>query len=183
MLVLRFSHTGAYSKHMKDFFLQLVSNLSPELATAVLATFPITELRAALPIAISVFALDPFTALVYAYLGNVVPLILVYLFLPPVISFAKAHSATLDHILKKYFLSLEQKYKDRYDRWGAIALVFFVAVPLPGSGVWTGSILAVLFGVEKRFSIPAILVGLALSGVIVLLITQGTLGVLSFLLI
>lgn len=167
---------------MKTFLLQLVSGFPPEFATAILATFPLTELRAALPIGITVFGLDPLVAFSFSILGNLVPLILIFLLLPPIVKCSEAHSPFLRRMIDRYFRSLERKHKERYDRWGALALVLFVAVPLPGSGVWTGSVLAILFGVEKRFSIPAIILGLGISGAIVLMITQGALGVLSFLL-
>ena len=55
-------------------------------------------------------------------------------------------------------------------------------VPLPGSGVWTGSVLAILFNVKPKRAIPAIIAGLLLAGILVLLITQGAIGALSFLL-
>lgn len=168
--------------NMVNWILSLFSGLSPEIATALLAIMPVGELRLSMPIALTVFHLPPATAFAYSYLGNVVPLILVYLFLPPLLKFATAHSAWLKHVMEDYFLRLERKHKEKYDRYGRIIVMLFVAVPIPGSGVWTGAVLSILFGVEKSYAIPAILVGLAIAGVIVLLITQGTLGALNFLL-
>lgn len=167
---------------MADWITSLIAGLSPEMATILLAIIPVGELRLAMPIALTVFDLSPATAFAYAYLGNIIPLILVYLFLPSLLKFATAHSRWLKHITQDYFLSLERKHQEKYDRYGRIAVMIFVAIPIPSSGVWTGSILAILFGIEKSYAILAILVGLAIAGVIVMLITQGTLGALNFLL-
>lgn len=167
---------------MKDALLSLVSGFPPELATAMLSVIPATELRAALPLGITVFHLSPWSAYVFAVLGNVLPMAIVFLLLPPTVAFCEKRSKICKRLFENYFYALEKKHKEKYDKWGALALVLFVAIPLPGSGAWTGSVLAVLFGVEKRYSIPAILLGIILSGLIVLAITQGALGTLSFLL-
>lgn len=152
------------------------------MATVLLAMLPVGELRLSMPIALTVFDLSPAAAFAYSYLGNTIPLIIVYLFLPSLLKFATTHSPWLKHVMDDYFLSLERQHKEKYDRYGRILIMLFVAVPIPGSGVWTGAILSILFGIEKSYAIPAILVGLAIAGVIVLLITQGTLGALNFLL-
>ena len=167
---------------MIDFLIQLVSGLPGEIATALLATFPVTELRAAIPVGITVFDLNPIRALFSALAGNVLPLIAIFLILPPLVRFAASHSPFLNRVLEKYFHYLENKYKKHYDQFGWLILLVFVAIPLPGSGVWTGSVLAILFDIKKSYSIPAILLGMITSGILVLLITQGALSALTFLL-
>lgn len=157
---------------MKEAIVVFASQFPPELATALLAAVPVGELRLALPVGIGLYGLHPAAAFAYAYLGNVIPLILVYATLPFLIRFAAEKSPRIDGLLKKYFLHLERKYKDRYDRYGRIILLIFVAIPLPGSGVWTASIVAILFGIEAAFAIPAILVGLALSAGVVLTLSE-----------
>jgi uncharacterized membrane protein len=157
---------------MIETFLAILNALPPELSTALLASTPVGELRLAMPIAISVYKMHPAAAFAYSYLGNVIPLIVIYTVLPGIIKYAARHSPRLNDILNRYFLHLERKYKDRYDRYGRIILLLFVAIPIPGSGVWTASILAILFGVETAYAVPAILVGLAISAGIILTITQ-----------
>ena len=160
--------------------LSAVRDLPPEFATILLSAAPVGEVRLALPLAITVFHLAPAAAFAYAFLGNILPLIFVYLFLPPLLGLARRHSPSLDRFFTRYLLALEHRHRGKYDRYGRIALLLFVAIPLPGSGVWTASILAIIFGIEKAYSIPAILVGLALASLLVLLITQGSLGVFNF---
>ncbi len=162
--------------------LPYISTLPPQLASALLAALPVTELRAALPLALTVFELDPVTAYISTVLGNMVPIFLIFALLPSVVRFAENHSPWLKNILDRYFRSLSKKHEKKFQRYGTLALVLFVMIPLPGSGVWTGSLLAILFDIKPKHAIPAIVAGLLAAGVLVLLITQGTIGALSFLL-
>lgn len=156
--------------------------LPPEFASALLAALPITELRAALPIALTIFHLDPIVAFLATFIGNLIPLVLIFALLPGIIQFAEKHSPWLHRILEKYFRRLANKHTAAFQRYGTLALLVFVAVPLPGSGVWTGSVLAILFGIRRDRAILAIVAGLFCAGVLVLLITQGTVEALPFLL-
>ena len=162
---------------MQESLLYWVQDMPVELATAVLAMLPVTELRASLPVAITVLGVDPLLALIYSLIGNAVPLVLIFLLLPPFIKWADAHSPRVHKIMDGYFLRLKNKHAKRYDIYGRIFLFFLVAIPLPGTGVWTASLLAVLFGVKRRYAIGAILSGMGLAGLIVLSLTQGIIGV------
>lgn len=163
-------------------FIEYIATFPPEIAAALLAILPLTELRFALPLAVTTLGLDPLPAYIWTVLGNLVPVVLVWLLLPPVISYARKHNEYLKHLLDEHFAKLEKKHKERFQKYGSLALFLFVAVPLPGSGVWTGSVLAILFRLDRKRALPAIIGGLLVAGIIVLLITQGVLGALTFLL-
>ena len=158
---------------MIDVIVNAVAQISPELASALLASLPVTELRAALPIALLVFKLDPVTAYVSTVLGNLVPILLVYIFLPPTMSFVLRYFPKINSRIEHHFEKLQKRYGDRYSKWGAFFLFLFVAIPLPGTGVWTGSVLAVLFKIKRTIAIPYIVLGLLVAGLLVLGITQG----------
>jgi len=166
---------------MSDLVVSWLGGISTKLTIALIAMLPVAELRGAIPIGIASFDLNLYSVFFYAYLGNLVPIFLIFWIFPPLIKVFSRHFKWFQPFLDKYFLSLEKKYQEKYDRYGSLILVLLVAIPLPGSGVWTASILAVLFKVEKRYSIPAILIGLAIAGLIVTLITQGALGAFKFL--
>lgn len=158
---------------MKEALIQWVSAFPNEAAVMLLATLPITELRASVPLGVTVFHLSPIKTLLFSYLGNLIPVVLLFLFLPKVIALLEVHSLTVHTVLKRYFYALETKHKKHYNKYGTVFLILFVAIPLPGSGVWTGSLLAILFNINRKYAIPAILLGMILSGIIVLLLTQG----------
>lgn len=159
-----------------------ISRLPAELVAVLLAALPVTELRAALPFALTVLKLDPMRAFVVVFLGNLIPLGLIFAFLPGVVRFAESHSPWLKRVLQNYFRLLSEKHTQRFQRYGSLALAVFIMIPLPGSGVWTGSVLAILFNLRRSWAIPAIIIGLFGADVLVLLITQGVLGGLSFIL-
>lgn len=167
---------------MIEWILQVTSGIPSEIVTVILASFPIGELRASIPVAITVFEMNALSAFAYSYIGNLIPIVFIFAVLPPIMKITTKRSKWFNNLIEKYFHHLEHKHKNKFNRYGRVAILLFVAIPLPGSGVWTASILSILFGVEKSYSIPAIMIGLGIAGFIVLLITQGALGVLSFLL-
>lgn len=164
---------------MTDWILTWLSGIPSELVVFLLAALPVTELRAALPVGMTVFHLSALEAFVFSVLGNTLPLFFLYACLPPLLTWASKHSPRLHGILERYFFRLSKKHEQSFRRYGTLFLAIFVAIPLPGSGVWTGSLLALLFRLPARYSIPAILIGLFLSGIIVLLLTQGSFELLQ----
>jgi uncharacterized membrane protein len=167
---------------MIDIIATTLSAVSPEFATVILAMLPLTELRASLPLAMTVFDLSVIDAYLYSMIGNIIPLFVLLWGLPPIIAFAKKHSPSLDRLFTKFLGYYEKKYKDRYQKYGRLILFLFTMIPLPGSGVWTASLLAVIFNIKRSYAVQAITFGMLAAGIIVALITSGVLGGLSFLL-
>ena len=102
--------------------------------------------------------------------------------LPPIVLFAKNHLPWLNRFFEKFLGHYERKYKEKYQKYGRLILFLFTMIPLPGCGVWTASVLAVVFQIKRSFAVQAIILGMLAAGVIVALITTGVLGGLSFLL-
>ncbi len=139
----------------------------------LMSALPVTELRVALPVAILQYHFSPLYALFLSVLGNLFPIAIVFFFMPPLLRFAEKHIPVLHRIIDNYLRSLERKHQSKYHKYGAFFLFLFVAVPFPGTGAWTGSVLAVLFGIKPKASIPAIAGGVILAGLIVLILTTG----------
>ena len=142
-------------------------NISPELSTFVSAMLPITELRLAIPLGIEVFGLPPIKTAIIAILGNIVPILLLLLMYGPVTDFLMEKSKFFNNFFTKLFKKTRHKHTHKFNKYGALFLIFFVAVPLPGSGGWTGSLIAYLFGVPYKYAILLITIGLICSGIIV----------------
>ncbi len=151
------------------------------LYSVILTILPVTELRVGLPIAIT-FARDNnipvfliFSAVV---LLNILVIFFVFYFLD-IIHKNLMKSGTYRKTFEK-FLNKFQKRVDRLERKysaiGFIALTLFVAVPLPGTGAWSGSLASWLLGLDRKKSILAISLGVIIAGIIVLL---GTLGIIN----
>lgn len=142
--------------------------------TFLLAMTPIGELRAAIPVAITIYRLNPLVAFVVAFLGNLVPVIILLKFFNPLANYLSAKCV----YCKKFFNWLFEKTKRKATKiqqkqYLYTALALFVAIPLPITGAWTGVLVALLLGLKFKKSFIAIASGVALAGIIVTLATEG----------
>lgn len=153
--------------------------MPPELTTFLLSALPLTELRLALPWGIVAGGLSDFSAYFWSVAGSVIAMILTVLLLEPVANFFR-RLAFFDRILTRIFAHTRTKHSKNFTRFGAIFLVLFVAVPLPGSGGYSGALVAYLFGVSPRIAIFLNTLGLVISGLIVLALTNGFFEVSKF---
>jgi uncharacterized membrane protein len=145
------------------------------LKIAFISALPITELRGAIPIALTIYKMPVFPAYFFAVLGNIVPVIFLLLYLKPFSDFlCRWHFL---NIFFKWLFKRTHQYEEKFEKYGALFLLVFVAVPLPGTGAWTGSIAAFVFGIRFWYAFPAIVGGIIIAGIIV---TLTSLGIISF---
>ncbi len=141
--------------------------MSPEeiLKVILIAASPIAELRLAIPLAINTFGFPWHYALLLAIIGNLLPVPFILLFFDAT-SRLLSKIAFFNRVLNWLFERTRRRGKiiERYKR---IGLVLFVAIPLPITGAWTGSLAAVLFGLSFRHAFLSILMGVFIAGVIV----------------
>jgi len=152
-------------------------NLSPELITAVLAAAPITELRASIPIALGVYKMSVSQAAGWSLLGSGIATYLLLSVLGPLTGWLMKISPFLNRVIAAVFSRTRNRAMANYVKYGKWALVIFVAIPLPGSGFWTGALIAFLFGIEKFYAWLLIFTGLVLSAVLVVLISLGFINI------
>lgn len=152
-----------------------LTGLSPQLATFFLAMLPITELRAALPLALGVFNLPLPAAMFWSIIGNIIPAILLLYYLGPISDFFRKKNKFVDTFFTWLFARSRRKLNNSYLLWGNLALMIFVAIPLPATGAWTGAIAAWLFGIEKKQAILFISLGVIIASILVSLIYFGIL--------
>jgi uncharacterized membrane protein len=143
-----------------------------QLLVALLAMIPLTESRGSIPIGITVLNLSPLSAYLFSLLGNMVPLVLLFLFLPQFITWLAKSNPHIHAILERYFFRLSKRHEVALNAYGALFLFVFVAIPHPGGGVYSASILATLFRMKRSVAIPAIVCGMIVSGLIVLSVTE-----------
>ncbi len=139
--------------------------------TFIISMLPVIELRGAIPIGVSL-GLSHIQSMLTSCIGNMVPVPFVILFARQLIEWMKKKSARLSAFAKK----LEDRAYSKRDvikRWQILGLVILVAIPLPGTGAWTGALVAAVLNLRKRAAIPAILLGVVIAGVLVTGITYG----------
>ena len=149
--------------------------ISNGLRVAFLSALPLTELRGAIPLALAIYKMPVFQAYIFAVLGNIVPAVFLLLYLKPFSEYLCQWS-----LFNKFFQWLfkrTRRHEEKYEKYGAIFLLFFVAVPLPLTGAWTGSVAAFVFGVRFWYAFPVIVGGILIAGI---LVTLASLGVISF---
>lgn len=148
-----------------------------QIYTFLLAMTPVGELRAALPMALEIFKLPIWQAYLFSVAGNIVPVFLILWLLGPFSGYLRRFKI-FDKFFKWLFEHTRRKTEKKYLIYGELALALFVAIPLPITGAWTGSIAAFLFGIPYRRAVLFIGLGVAIAGIIVLI---ADLGVVSFL--
>jgi uncharacterized membrane protein len=154
-------------------YAELFGNISPEWATVLIAMLPIAELRASIPIALGVYDLGVFISYSLSIIGNMLPVVFILWFLEPLSRWLSEHSRLFKKFFDWLFERTRKRFSANYQKWGILALTIFVAIPLPVTGAWTGAIAAFLFGIPYRKSLPAIMLGVMIAGVIVTLISLG----------
>lgn len=138
----------------------------------LLAMTPVGELRVAIPVALLVYNLNWFWAYFISVVGNMIPVVFLLLFLGPVSQWFSKKLNFCNKFFNWLFERTRRKSNPRIEKYGAVALITFVAIPLPLTGAWTGSIVAFLFNIPFKKAFPLIFLGVLISGVIMLLLTQ-----------
>jgi uncharacterized membrane protein len=145
-------------------------DLSEILFTIGIGASPISELRGAIPIAISVYDFPWYYAFLFGVIGNLLPVPFILLFLDAIIPIL-CKIRFLDRLIQ-WFLGRTRRRGKLVERYERIGLTLFVAIPLPITGAWTGSILAEILGIRFKHAIISITAGVLIAGVIVTCATQ-----------
>ena len=146
----------------------LETTIGKFLMTFAISMVPIVELRGGLPIGLA-SGLDYPIALIASVLGNMLPVPFIIFFIEKIFEWMRKHMPKLDGLVTK----MEQKAdknKDTIEKYGYIGLIILVAIPLPGTGAWTGSLVAALMGLEPKKAFPCIFLGVIIAAVIVTIV-------------
>ena len=139
----------------------------------LISILQILELSGGL-IAAALLGVPPLAAYIICMIGNLIPIPLILWFLDYVFDFMKKHN-----ILKKFVLFCERKgneKKDSIEKYGFWGLVLFVGVPLPGTGAWTGCLIATMLRMDKKKAFLATLLGVVMASIIMMLVSYGVLA-------
>ena len=132
---------------------------------------PIIELRGAIPIGVA-NGLSVRTALFAAIIGNLIPVPIIILFVRKVFAFIRTKSEKLDHLVCR-FEEKAKKQSGMVEKYEWFGLVLLVAIPLPGTGAWTGALVAAMLDMRMKRAFPAIMIGVIIAGIVVSYITYG----------
>ncbi len=165
------------AENLVHSFLDIFGGLSnmpfgKEMIIFIISMFPILELRGGL-IAASLLNMNPVTSFIICFIGNLIPIPFILWFITPLFDKLKKTKR-----LSKLVNKIENKAKSKKDQiekrefWG---LLLFVGIPLPGTGAWTGSLIASMIGMNKKKSLLAAILGVTLAGIIMMILSFGLL--------
>lgn len=155
------------------FFIDIFGGINKDIVIFIISLMPILELRGGL-LAATLLKIPYIRALIICIIGNILPIPIVLLFLNKVFELFEKWSVTkkiVDWLMKKV-----DKHRNQIDKYGYLGLILFVGIPLPGTGAWTGSLLAVVLGLNRKKSFLCILIGVLLAAAIMSVVSYGILG-------
>ena len=161
---------------LANYIVDLLQNRIPgDLIAFLVSLLPILELRGGL-IAANLLGVKLIPAFIICFIGNMLPIPFILLFIEKIFDWLrdkKGLGAVVRYCEKK-----ADKNKDKIDNYGLWGLLILVAIPLPGTGAWTGALVAALMRLDIKKSLPVIAAGVVIAGVIVALIMYGAVDAL-----
>jgi uncharacterized membrane protein len=144
-------------------------------ATFFISMLPVVELRFGLPFGIAQ-GLEYPLALMASLLGNMVPVPFIIVYIKRIFAWMRMHMPRMNALLTKLEdrAHLKGETVEKYGHWG---LLIFVAIPLPGTGAWTGALIAALLNIRTAKAVPVILIGVCIAAAIMTLITYGVIHI------
>ena len=154
---------------MFDFlFKSLIGKI---IITFFVSMVPVIELRGAIPIATGM-GLSPWVAIPVAIVGNLVPIPFIIIFIKKIFAWMRKISPKLNKVVDKMEQKAE-KNKEKVLRYAFWGLVLFVAIPLPGTGAWTGALVAAMLDMPLKKALPSIILGVLIAGAVVAFVSYG----------
>ena len=149
----------------------LSTTIGQIIATFLVSMVPIIELRGAIPIGVG-YGLPYWVAVVVSVIGNIVPVPFIILFIRKIFMLMRKWSEKLDTLVTKLEKRAESKSEvvQKYAFWG---LFILVAIPLPGTGAWTGALVAAMLDMRLKRAFPVIALGVIAAATIVTFVTYG----------
>ncbi len=137
----------------------------------MIAAIPVTELRASIPLAVKVYKMTAGLAWFYSVAGTYFAMVLIVLLLDPIAKFLSKYISIFEKFFTWLFEHTRKRANGKMEKYGSWAIFILAATPIPFLGGMTGALAAFLFGVPLRKSLPLLLIGTMLSGLIVVGIT------------
>ena len=150
--------------------MQLLTGMPNWLIVGIVSMVPLIELRGGL-IAAALLGMPLWEGILFCLIGNIIPVPFILLFITPIFNWLKTTKLFRPLVEKIEARSMGKSEKIRKaEFWG---LVLFVGIPLPGTGAWTGSLIACLLNVDKKKAFCAVIIGLLLATTIMCIFTYG----------
>lgn len=165
------------AESLAEFMVSLFGGLTSikygkELIIFIISLMPILELRGGL-IAATLLGLKGIPSFIICFIGNIIPIPFILWFITPI--FSKMKKTKLFRGLVEKLENKAMSKKDQIERLQYLGLMLFVGIPLPGTGAWTGSLIAALLDMDKKKAMLATILGVIMAGIIMMIFSYGLL--------
>lgn len=165
--------TSELAKTLVDAFSNLTSlKYGRELIVFIISLMPILELRGGL-IAAALLGLNGVKSFIICFIGNIIPIPFILWLITPIFSYLKKTKLFNGLVTKLEHKAMNKKDKiEKLQYWG---LFLFVGIPLPGTGAWTGCLIAALLNMDKKKAMLYAILGVIMAGIIMMFVSYGIL--------
>lgn len=143
-----------------------------ELLVFIISLLPILELRGGI-LAASLINLNPINGYIAAMIGNIIPVPFILLFITKILKWMEKSKVNFFNKISKWLNDKVDKNKEKIEKYGYLGLVLFVGIPLPGTGAWTGCLIAAVLEMNKKKSFISIMLGILMASIIMMLLSYG----------
>ena len=143
-----------------------------EILVFIISLMPILELRGGL-IAAALLGLDPIPSYIISIIGNVLPVPFILLLITKILAWMKKSKVKFFNKIANWLDEKVEKHKGQIEKFGYVGVILFVGIPLPGTGAWTGSLIASVLNMDKKKTFLAVLVGIFMASIIMMLLSFG----------
>ena len=146
-----------------------------EILVFIISLMPILELRGGL-IAASLLNMDPVKSYIISIIGNVLPVPFILLLITKILDWMRKSKVSFFYKVAAWLDEKVEKHKGQIEKYGYLGLILFVGIPLPGTGAWTGSLIASVLNLDRKKTFIAVMAGILMASVIMMLLSFGILG-------
>ena len=165
------------TERVVSFFINLFGGIKlipfgREIIAFILSMLPIIELRGGI-IAGRALGLSPIPTFIICYIGNILPVPFIIWFIKRIIEWMRNSKIKFFNKFVKWLDKKVDSKKSQIEKYGFLGLVLFVGIPLPGTGAWTGCLIAAMLDMDKKKSFIAAAIGVLMAGIIISLLSIG----------
>lgn len=146
-----------------------------EILVFIISLMPILELRGGL-IAAALLDMNPVTSYIISIIGNIIPVPFILLLITKILAWMRKSKISILNKFANWLDGKVEKHKGEIEKFGYLGVVLFVGIPLPGTGAWTGSLIASVLELDRKKTFLSVMIGIFMASIIMMLLSFGILG-------
>jgi uncharacterized membrane protein len=146
-----------------------------QLIVFIISLMPVLELRGGL-IAAALLKMDPVQSYIISIIGNVIPVPFILLFFDSILKWMRRCDISVFRAFTRWVDKRVEKNRGQIEKYGFWGLALFVGIPLPGTGAWTGCMIASVLHMDRRQAFKSVMIGILIASVIMMLVSFGVIS-------